>query len=308
MSKINLVGFLLLAGAMAIPAQVPPHRAKQITEAAPSTARVAPRQPRRVLIWNTPPHLMGKDPHKGYCIPYGEAAFVALGKKTGAFEPVVSDDLAQFLPENLRRFDAVVMNNSSGAWITPTETDLRKAAFQKHGATTNEVELALRQSLLEFVRGGGGVVAIHYAIAANRHWPEFRDLFGATFTGHPWNEEVGVKVDAPGHPLVAAYDSKGFRITDEIYEYGPPYDRARLLVLLSLDIERTNMRVPWIKRKDNDFALAWVKPFGKGRVFYTAFGHRTELFWDARLLRFYLDGIQFATGDLAAEPQPAGKP
>jgi len=295
--------------AFAAPAvdEIPAHQARQIFDAAPSQARVVPRKPRRVLIWNTPAHLMEKDPHKGYCIPYGSSALEAIGQKAGAYEPVVSDDLAVYLPANLRRFDAIVMNNSSGPWMTPTDADLAKDAFKRHGTDKVAVEQVLRQSLLDFVRDGGGLVSLHFAIAANAHWPEFKELLGAAFTGHPWNEEIGVKVEEPNHPVVAAFGGNDFRLADEIYEYGPPYDRSKLRVLLSLNPTRSNMGVRWITRKDNDFALAWVKSYGQGRVFNTSFGHRTELFWDPRVLAFYLDAIQFATGDLEAPtaPRPA---
>ncbi len=294
----------LLAWTAPAAEEIPAHRAKQIYDAAPAHARVAPKRARRVLIWNTPAHLMDKDPHKGYCIPYGSAALEAIGKKTGAFEPVVSDDLTSFLPEKLRQFDAIVLNNSSGEWITPTEADLAKEAFKAHGADKAAVEQALRRGFMDYVTRGGGVVAIHFAVAANRNWPEFRELVGATFTGHPWNEEIGVTVEEPAHPLVAAFGGKDFRIADEIYEYGPPYDHGKLRVLLSLDPERSNMGVKWINRQDHDFALAWVKTHGQGRVFCTSFGHRTELFWHPPLLQFYLDAIQFATGDLEAPTAP----
>lgn len=296
--------FALAAWTLSVAEGIPPHRARQIYEAAPGKARVVPRQPRRVLIWNTPAHLMDKDPHQGYCIPYGSAALEAIGRKTGAFEPVVSDDLALLLPENLRRFDAIAMNNSSGPWITPTDADLAKAAFREHGADRASVEQVLRRSFLDYVARGGGVVCLHFAIAANAHWPEFQALLGARFTGHPWNEEIGVTVEEPTHPLAAAFGGKDFRVADEIYEYGPPYDRATLRVLFSLDPARSNLGVKWINRKDNDFALAWVKAHGKGRVFNTSFGHRTELFWDARVLAFYLDAIQFAVGDLEVPTAP----
>jgi type 1 glutamine amidotransferase len=284
--------------------EIPQHRAKQIWDAAPEKARVTSKQPRRVLIWNTPPHLMEKDPHKGYCIPYGTAAITTLGKKTGAFEPVVSGDLAMYLPENIKQFDAVVMNNSSGAWMTPTDADLAKPGFKKHGTDKETIEQLLRKTLVDYVNDGGGLVAYHYAIGANRQWPGFHELLGATFTGHPWNEEVGVHVDDPNHPLVQAFDGKDFRLADEIYQYGDPYGRSKLRVLLSLDTQRTNMGVKFIRRDDNDFALAWVKTVGKGRVFYTSFGHRTELFWHPQLLQFYLDAVQFAAGDLAASTEP----
>jgi len=282
--------------------EIPKHRAEQIRKAAPSKARSKPARARRVLIWNTPAHLMAKDPHKGYCIPYGAYAIKTLGRKTGAFTPVVSDDLAVFLPESLKRFDAIVLNNASGAWITPD--DATAAELKAHG-DKRAIELMLRKSLLDFVRGGGGIVAYHYALGGNRHWPEFREMIGATVAGHPWNEEVGVRVEEPDHPLAAAFGGKkSFRITDEIFQFSKPYARGKLRVLLSLDVKTTNMGVKWISRTDDDFALAWVKAFGKGRVFYTALGHRTEIYWNATMLQFYLDGIQFATGDLKSPTAP----
>ncbi|MBA7479720.1 hypothetical protein ES707_15156 [subsurface metagenome] len=301
--KVVYVAMLLGVCTVAV-GQVTERQAERIEAAAPDKARLEPKKPRRVLIWLTPAHLMEKDPHKGYCIPYGTAAFETLGRKSGAFEPVVSGDLAMYLPENIRQFDAIVMNNSSGPWLTPTDADMAKEAFKKHGTNKVAVEQVLSKSLLDYVANGGGIMAIHFAIAANRHWPQFQQLLGATFTGHPWNEEVGITVEEPGHPLVAAFSGKDFRIADEIYQYGDPYDRSKVRVLLSLDPERTNMGVKWINRKDNDFALAWVKSHGRGRIFYTSFGHRADLFWDSQMLRFYLDAIQFATGDLEAPAAP----
>ena len=299
-----LIGLALALIPWLARAELPADQAQQIQKAAAHVkAQVAPKRPRTVLIFITPPSLMPKDPHKGYCIPYGEAGLTAIGVTSGAFRPVVSDDLAMFAPENLKRFDAIVLNNASGPWITPTAADLEKDALRKLG-DAQAVEAVLRKSFLDFIENGGGVVSIHYAVAANRHWPAFKELFGATFTGHPWNEEVGVTVEEPGHPLVAAFGGKDFRITDEIYEYGPPFDRAKVRVLLSLDPARTNMGVRWIQRTDNDFALAWVKSYGKGRVFNTSFGHVSNLYSDPRVLQFYLGAIQFAAGDLDAPTAP----
>jgi type 1 glutamine amidotransferase len=293
------------AGSSRVAEAIPADQAEKIRAAAPAKPSVQPKKPRRVLIWNTPPHLMPGDPHKGYCIPYGTVAMVYLGCEAGAFHPVVSDDLAVYLPESLKQFDAIVMNNSSGPWITPSAADMAKEAFRKLGLDKAAIEQVLRKSLLDYVRGGGGVVAYHYAIGANSQWPEFQELLGAKFTGHPWNEEVGIRVEEPTHPLVAAFGGKDFRLADEIYQFGDPYSRKHLRVLLSLDTSRTNMNVKEpLGRKDGDFAQAWVKPYGKGRVFYTGFGHRTEIYWNPAILQFYLDGIQFACGDLDAPLVP----
>jgi type 1 glutamine amidotransferase len=283
-----------------VPKEVPEDRQRTIEAAAPDRPTVPPRKPRRVLIWNTP--FMDQCPHAGWCVPFATYAMEVLGVKTGAFEPAVSDDVAMFLPENLAQFDAIVMNNSNGEWIRPTEADMER--LKGHGATVDEVEQLLRKSFMDWVEAGGGIMAYHHSIAGNTHWPEFTELLGASYWGHPWNEEVGVKVDEPDHPLAAAFKGQGFRIAEEIFQFNEPYSREKLRVLLSLDVAKTNMGVQWVYRTDNDFGLAWVKCHGKGRVFYTAFGHRTELYWNPTILRFYLDGIQFATGDLDAPCEP----
>jgi type 1 glutamine amidotransferase len=309
MASSNLLRALVAAAALAplsaeAVEEIPAHRQKQIERAAPAKARVAPKEPRTVLIWNTPAHLYPRDPHKGYCVPYGSYAFQVLGTKTGAYKGVVGGDLTALLPENIKKFDAIVMNNSCHTWITPSDEDMKRPELRKHGTDKAAVENVLRKSLLDYASGGGGIVALHYAAGANRHWLQFREMLGASFTGHPWNEEVGITVDEPDHPLVAAFGGKDFRLADEIYQFGEPYARDKVRVLLSIDTLSTNMGVKWIRRDDNDFAQAWVKPYGKGRVFYTGFGHRTELYWNPAILQFYLDGVQFATGDLAAPTTP----
>ena len=75
-------------------------------------------------------------------------------------------------------------------------------------------------------------------------------------------------------------------------------------MLLSIDKSRTNMDVKWINRNLDKFPQAWVRSYGKGRVFYTGFGHRAELYRNPTILQFYLDAIQFACGDLKAPTAP----
>ena len=299
--KAGLLAVTILLLPVQAAAQVTRQQAERIRAAVPAKAHVVPKRHRRVLIWNTP--FMEKSPHKGYSIPQAEYAMKLLGEKTGAFEPVVSDDVAMYLPKNLRQFDAIIMNNSNGPWIRPTDEDMEK--LREYGTDIDAVEQLLRRSLLEWVSNGGGIVAYHHAVGGNTHWPDFHEMLGAAYWGHPWNEEVGVKLDEPGHPLLAAFEDKSFRLTEEVFQFRDPYSRKKLRVLLSLDTKTTNMTVPWIHRKDNDFALAWVRQYGKGRVFYCAFGHRTDIWWNPTILRFYLDGIQFATGDLSADTRPS---
>jgi type 1 glutamine amidotransferase len=60
-----------------------------------------------------------------------------------------------------------------------------------------------------------------------------------------------------------------------------------LHVLLSIDVNRTVApRRPFFKTRveDKDFPMSWIKPHGKGRVFFTAFGHSDYTFWNPRML------------------------
>ena len=57
-------------------------------------------------------------------------------------------------------------------------------------------------------------------------------------------------------------------------------------------------------RDDHDYGIAWIRPWGQGRVFYCSLGHRNEVTWDPAIVRFNLAGIQYALGDLKAEDTP----
>ncbi len=250
---------------------------EKIAEAAPEKATVQPAKARKLLIFN----LCQGFTHSS--IPYGSAALALMGKKTGAYTSVISEDMAVFDPENLGQFDAVVFNNT---------------------VSLKFEDPAHRKSLIGFVHGGKGMVGIHGGADNFKNWPEGAAMMGAVFSGHPWQRSA-TKLDDPDHPLVAVFQGKGFWITDEIYKFKDPYSRDKLRVLLSMDHATSD---PGNRgRADNDDALAWIQAVGEGRVFYASLGHRHEIFWNPTILQFYLDGIQYALGDLKADATPSAK-
>ena len=76
-------------------------------------------------------------------------------------------------------------------------------------------------------------------------------------------------------------------------------------VLLSLSMEETPDKG---SDPNKDYPLAWIKNFGKGRVFYSAFGHSGDSFQNKEILSFLLAGTQFALGDLKADVSPVKQP
>ncbi|HUT13627.1 MAG TPA: ThuA domain-containing protein [Thermoguttaceae bacterium] len=250
---------------------------QKMTEALPEKATVKPARPRKLLIF------CRTEGFNHSAIPYGAKALELMGKQTGAYESVISDDMAMFEPETLEQFDAVVFNNTVSL----------KFEDPRH-----------RQALIDFVHGGKGMIGIHGGADNFKNWPEGAAMMGAVFTGHPWGR-CPTKLDDPDHPLLKAFGGKGFTISDEMYKFGGPYSREKLRVLLSMDAAKGDPDKRG--REDGDNAVAWIQQVGQGRTFYCSLGHQHQIFWNPVLLQFYLDGVQYALGDLKADATPSAE-
>lgn len=331
---------LILALGGGILAQVPKPAEDKITLAAPERASARPAKPRKLLVFTQALGFVHGT------IPMAAKAVEILGKKSGAWATTVTDDPSFFEPERLAAFDAVFQDQCTGEMLTPREhavlrreigtlsgrlndkkkppspeeaEELRKKIEdlkrrQAELPPAKPLEEKYRQSLLDFVRGGRGLVGCHAATDCYYGWKEYGEMIGAYFTGHPYSRIV-VKNEDPSHPVNAAFGGKGFEINDEIYVFGPrrdgqPYSREKLRVLLSIDVPATKAKDPrWDekagRREDADYALSWVKTYGQGRVFYCAFGHQEHIWYNPALLRHWQDGIQWALGDLEGEAIPS---
>ena len=261
-------------------AQIPPEDLQKIEKAIPAQATVKSKQPRRLLVFTR------AEGYKHSSIPYAAQALALMGKQTGAFIAIESAEMSAFTPENLRQFDAVFFASTT------------QLAFE---------DLTLRQSLMEFVKSGKGVIGIHAATDNFYNWPEAGDMMGGHFDNHPWqaNGTWAVKIADPSHPLNAGFQNKDFQISDEIYRIRPRGLRQNARVLVALDMaDQTNRAAPGVRFSDRDVPISWVRDFGKGRVFYSSFGHNHAIYWNPAILRHFLAGIQFALGDLPVNTTP----
>jgi type 1 glutamine amidotransferase len=121
-----------------------------------------------------------------------------------------------------------------------------------------------------------------------------------------------MQVEDAKSPLTAAFGGREFEISDEVFQFQAPYSREKLHILLSIDTDKTDMNPKrrFLKERaaDHDFGMSWIRKYGKGRVFYTSFGHNPEIFSNAQMLQHFLAGIQYALGDLKADDRPSGRP
>ncbi len=296
-----LLSLLIAPSASKSLAQVTPDKLAKISDAVSKQHAVDSDKKRHLLVFSF------TNGFRHGSIPVGVASMRLLGETTGAFEVTHTEDFSIFEPESLARFDAVLMLNTTGRIFRPSKKVFETLSAAEK-ADADKTEQRLKDSLAAFVRSGKGLAGFHSATDTYKDWDLYNQMMGGAFAGHPWGSRsiVGVRIDDPQNRLTRVFGARSFEIQDEIYQFrDDTCHRDHQRVLLSLDPELTDLKRG--QRDNGDYPISWVRDFGKGRVFYSSLGHNDAIFWNEKILTFYLAGLQFALGDLdgvATRPIP----
>jgi len=200
-------------------------------------------------------------------IPLSKAILTQLGSNSGVFEVTATEDTSEFSTENLKRYAAVMFY------------------------TTGELPMsgAQKTALFNFVRSGGGFLGVHSATDTFYTWPDYLDLVGGYFNGHPWHQAVTIEVVDPGDPVVA-FLGNFLQFEDEIYQISD-FDYRGSRVLLRLDPNSVDLSKTGVHQRFYGWPLAWKRFYGQGRVFYTALGHEASVWQDPRYQRILTNAI-----------------
>ena len=223
------------------------------------------------------------------------ATIERLGRESGAYVAILRTDTdlvtkndvwgagdyaaggpRQARMHNLDYFDAVLFYTNGETRMTATQ----------------------KRDLLDFIgKDGKGFVGVHTAAITAASWPEYAEMLGGFFDNHPWNvTSARIVVERPDSPIMRGFTT-GMELVDEHYQLLPkPYDRRNVDVLARLDPASVDLTDPDVHRTDADFPVAWIKPYGNGRVFYSYLGHTDAAWDDPRVQALYLEGIKWAIG------------
>lgn len=236
-------------------------------------AQILPKDPKHLLV-------IGEE--KGYrheAVSHAMATIERLGRETGLWTTTIRTDTEaltkkrlEFNAKNLNDFDAVLFY--SGGQL--------------------EMDAEQKAALLSFVREDGkGFIGVHSAAITFADWPEYREMIGGYFDEHPWGTfDAPVVVEDPNFPGMRQWP-KSFVLRDEIYQM-KDFSRDKVRVLMRLDPSKLDLTNPRVHRKDGDFAVAWAKMYGKGRVYYSTLGHVEENWDDSRVQQMYVGAIKWA--------------
>lgn len=174
------------------------------------------------------------------------AALVPYEAERARWLPSVAETLRQLAPSNLARYDGLVLNE-----------------------TTGDLPIPDKQGLLGWVRAGHALIGLHSASDTFHNWPEYLHVIGAEFDHHGAQVPADVVNEDPAHPATAHLPATWHLDLEEIYQF-KNFDPAKVHELLALNAH-PNDRTP------GHYPLAWTRAEGQGRVFYTALGHRDDL-------------------------------
>jgi type 1 glutamine amidotransferase len=204
-------------------------------------------------------------------IAIAETTIAQLGAQNNLFDVTfcrTADDVRRMLTtDGLRDVQAVFFANTTGNLGIPD-----MAAF------------------LAWIADGHAFLGTHSASDTYHDDPRYLDMLGNEFLTHGNQAEVNAVIENAAHPAVAPLGAR-FRVLDEIYRF-VSNNRGRVDILLSLD--RTPADGLPDANQPGDLPLAWSRSYGAGRVFYTALGHREEVWQDPRYRQHLLGALRWS--------------
>ena len=272
-----------------------------------------------LLFSGATPHLIGAQAQSGPgTMPPNRMAHVLVVAQTKGFEhDSIPDAMAQIFKwgHDSKLYEATLRTDTE--LITKKQTKERNVKDLSYfdalvfASTTGELDLTEDQKadMMSFIKDDGkGFVGIHAALDTNYKWPEYGEMIGGWFDQHPWMTfNAPIILEDPNFPAVKHFPRE-FVKRDEIYQ-DKAWSRDKVNVLLSLDASKLDYENnPRIHRTDHDFAVAWSKMYGKGRVFYSTLGHTKEAWDDPDIQKMYFEAIKWVLGMTEGSTTPHGRP
>jgi type 1 glutamine amidotransferase len=196
----------------------------------------------------------------------------AILEKSGRFDVTISTDKEVFASPGLSDNDAIVL--SFGFWKEADPSEKAKAG------------------LLDYVRNGGNLVALHFACSSFQDWKEYGTLLGRVWKkgvgGHGPYGEFEVNITAPEHPITKGLGD--FKTEDELYSKLSGEEEIEVLASAYSD---------WSKKIE---PIVFVKRYGKGRVVQNVLGHALDSKQNPAYQQLLIRDVEWAaTGEVTLE-------
>jgi len=181
-----------------------------------------------------------------------------------------------------------------------TVTGLKAYDGVVFASTTGDLPLPDRQAFLDWIKTGHAFIGIHSASDTFHGYRPYLAMLGGEFKQHGPQVPVTCQVADRTFPATVPLGSALTIPQEEVYQF-QNFEPKQVHLLLYLD-QHPNNHTPGL------YPLAWCRAYGKGHVFYTALGHRTDI-WEAPWYQQHLlGGIKWALGLAKGDDKPRPLP
>ena len=141
------------------------------------------------------------------------------------------------------------------------------------------------KAVRDFVENGGSALFLHNVTHVGLTDPNFRDVMGAGYAGHPPIRPYTAKITNRDHPITKGVND--FMVTDE--QHYMEYDKDRKNIFMetesvgSLDYRGQGATAPG----------GWAYDYGKGRVCYLSPGHLLTVLWNPEVVKLHKNAVRW---------------
>lgn len=195
----------------------------------------------------------------------GKEMFLKLGRENG-FKVDTTENSIFFVDDSLKNYSAIVFLNTTG----------------------NILDFAQQSAFQRYIEAGGGFMGVHGASGAEYSWPWYGELVGARFESHPEKLQKGeVHLAERDHPANEGLPFPWI-VEEEWYNFQSISPNISVLATVNESSYQGG------KHGDNH-PVSWYQEFSGGRSFYTALGHRPEIYADSLFMKHIANGIKYLT-------------
>lgn len=237
------------------------------------TINVPPNQPAILLFSKTTGFRHGES------IDASKPVFSEMGRRNGWFV-YETEEGGVFNPEQLKKFKAVIFNNSTGRVLNDEQ----------------------QQALGQYVEAGGALLGIHGSGDNSHHWPWYEtNLLGTQFSHHPLSpqlQKTDVQVQTAVDSTLTRNLPQSWAHEDEWYVFLSQPKGMKVVSYINGEKIIPNGNLLWIRDKNfgmgNYHPVAWYRTVGKGKTFYTSMGHTADVWQDAHFVRLLENALRWS--------------
>lgn len=146
------------------------------------------------------------------------------------------------------------------------------------------------KAVKNFVQNGGVALCYHNCTHVALSNPDFLDVLGASYIGHPELRPFKVEITNKNHPITRGVND--FVVTDEQHFFKYVKDQKNVFM------KSINTDGKTFEKQGTSCEAGWAHEYGKGRVCFIAPGHMIPVLWNTEFVKVQHNAVKWLLGEI----------